>query len=233
MARIRSIKPEFWTDGTIIRLPFEVRLFYIGMWNFACDRGHVEDDPFGLKLKILPADQVDGDSLVEQLVDSGRVERLDVEGRSFLSIPRFNDHQRVDTRWKSRCPACSHLDSQELTETHTSLPDIGADQGKHETRVSSRETHGIVTRPHVGGEGEGKDRKGGEGEDVDTPPAPKCRKHDGWDHHENCRLCGEDRKAHEAWENAQARKPRPVKPHQHQWFPDGTCLTCEERREVA
>lgn len=217
MARIRSIKPEFWTDGTIIRLPFEVRLFYIGMWNFACDRGHVEDDPFGLKLKILPADAVDGDSLVQQLVDSGRVERLDVGGRSFLSIPRFNDHQRVDTRWKSRCPACSHIDSQDPSETH----------------VSSRETHGIETKPHAGGEGRGKERIGGEGEDVDAPPATKCRKHDGWDHHENCRTCGEDRKTHESWKQSQARKPRPVIPHEHKWFSDGTCLTCDERREVA
>lgn len=151
MPRIRSIKPEFWTDGAIIGLPYETRLFYIGMWNFACDRGHLSDDPFGLKLKILPADPIDGTVLVQALVDAGRVERVKLpDNRSFLSIPRFNDHQRIDTRWNSRCGLCSHLDSTNPAETHVSL-------------------HKLTP----GGEGKGEERKGG-GE-----PAPYCPKHIG------------------------------------------------------
>lgn len=152
MPRIRSIKPEFWTDGAIISLPYEARLFYIGMWNFACDRGHLSDDPLGLKLKILPADMVNGAELVQQLVDAGRVERVALpDGRSFLSIPRFNDHQRIDTRWNSRCGLCSHLDSPDLTETHVSL-------------------HKLTP----GGEGRGEEGKG-----AGDTPAPYCKKHPG------------------------------------------------------
>lgn len=151
MPRIRSIKPEFWTDGAIISLPFEARLFYIGMWNFACDRGHLSDDPLGLKLKILPADIVDGSVLLDTLVTAGRVERVTLpDGRGYLSIPRFNDHQRIDTRWNSRCGLCSHLDSPNLAETHVSL-------------------HKLTP----GGEGKGEEGKGG-GE-----PAPYCPKHPG------------------------------------------------------
>lgn len=151
MPRIRSIKPEFWTDGAIIRLPFEARLFYIGMWNFACDRGHLSDDPFGLKLKIMPADPVDGNELVQQLVESGRVERVTIPGgRAFLSIPRFNDHQRIDTRWNSRCGLCTHLDSPNLAETHAS---------SHKLTPGGREGK------------EGEERKGVE--------VPWCHKHPG------------------------------------------------------
>lgn len=184
MPRIRSIKPEFWTDGAIIALPFETRLFYIGMWNYACDRGHLSDDPLGLKLKILPADPVDGSELVQQLVDAGRVERVALEGRPYLSIPRFTDHQRIDTRWNSRCPVCAHLDSFGLTETHVSLRDL-----------------------IPGGEGRGEERKGGEG--ADAPLSPFCSKHPTGTE-SNCRACGVARMAFVARQAADKSKPTPL-----------------------
>lgn len=185
MPRIRTIKPEFWTDGAIISLPYETRLFYIGMWNHACDRGHLSDDPFGLKLKIMPADPIDGADLIQQLVQAGRVRRMTIEdGRGYLVIPRFSDHQRVDTRWNSRCPVCAHLDSQELTETHASSG------GNSRTQ---REGKG----------GEGKGRKGGE--TADAPPL-YCPKHpEGTD--APCRACGDYRRARHAWEQEQRTKP--------------------------
>ena len=62
-------------------------------------------------------------------------------------------------------------------------------------------------------------------------PPRQCKKHPHWDHDERCRACGKDRTAYEAWEAAQASKPRPAKPHEHRWLPDGTCNTCEARKE--
>jgi len=109
MARIRSIKPDFWTDGNMIGLSFAARLFYIGTWNFSlCDRGHLPDDPMGLKLKILPADDVDAAALLTELLVTGRlVRRRSPDGRTYLFNPRLGEHQKVDTRWQSRCPHCA------------------------------------------------------------------------------------------------------------------------------
>jgi len=45
MARIRTIKPEFWTDGDMFKLSRDARLFYIGLWNFCDDNGVIEHDP--------------------------------------------------------------------------------------------------------------------------------------------------------------------------------------------
>lgn len=119
MARIRSVKPEFWTDGTIVQLSPWARLLYIGSWNFACDHGHLPDDPTGLKLKILPADPVEAAELIDELVKAGRmVRRVTVDGRRFLHIPRLPDHQKVDARWQSKCPYCS-------TETAPDTPEPG------------------------------------------------------------------------------------------------------------
>ncbi len=57
MARIRTIKPEFWEDEKIGKLPIPCRLF-IGCWNFADDFGvikvmlHYSSLKYSLTMKI-------------------------------------------------------------------------------------------------------------------------------------------------------------------------------------
>ena len=59
MARIRTIKPEFWTDEKIVELSAFARLLFIGLWNFADDAGRMEFSAKRLKMQIFPADDVD------------------------------------------------------------------------------------------------------------------------------------------------------------------------------
>lgn len=126
MARIRTIKPDFWTDGNMVKLSPFARLLYIGMWNFTlCDHGHVADDAMKLKLQILPVDNVDIDELLAEIMSQGRVVRVaDQDGRTYLLVKRFEDHQKIDPRWKTRCPACAQVDSLTLTETQGSLGEL-------------------------------------------------------------------------------------------------------------
>ncbi|MEV7606100.1 hypothetical protein AB0N65_11730 [Paenarthrobacter sp. NPDC089322] len=126
MARIRTIKPDFWTDGKIVQLSAFARLLYIGMWNFTlCDHGHVADDSFKLKLQILPGDAVDVDALLGELFDAGRVVRItDAAGRTYLHVKRFEEHQKIDPRWKTRCPACAQQGSLEAVETQASFSEL-------------------------------------------------------------------------------------------------------------
>lgn len=126
MARIRTIKPDFWTDGRIVKLSAFARLLYIGMWNFTlCDHGHVADDSFKLKLQILPMDDIDIDALLLELFEAGRVVRIsDADGRTYLHVKRFEDHQKIDPRWKTRCPACAQQDSLVPVETQASFGEL-------------------------------------------------------------------------------------------------------------
>lgn len=48
MARIRSIKPEFWIDAKIGRLSDHSALFFIGLWTFSDDYGYFSSDTLGL-----------------------------------------------------------------------------------------------------------------------------------------------------------------------------------------
>lgn len=126
MARIRTIKPDFWTDGNMVKLSPFARLLYIGMWNFTmCDHGHVADDAMKLKLQILPMDNVDIDALLDEIMNAGRVVRITSDdGRTYLHVKRFEDHQKIDPRWKTRCPACAQADSLTPVETQGSLDEL-------------------------------------------------------------------------------------------------------------
>jgi len=56
MARIRTIKPQFWTDEKIAKLPIGARLLFIGTWNLADDEGIVYWNAAYLRGQIFPYD---------------------------------------------------------------------------------------------------------------------------------------------------------------------------------
>ena len=59
MARIRTVKPEFWTDEKVVECSIPARLLFIGLFNFANDMGCLERSPKRLKMQIFPADALD------------------------------------------------------------------------------------------------------------------------------------------------------------------------------
>ncbi|HEX9154126.1 MAG TPA: hypothetical protein VF819_01105, partial [Nitrospira sp.] len=57
-----------------------------------------------------------------EIMAQGRVIRVaDKDGRSYLLVKRFEDHQKIDPRWKTRCPACAQQDSLAPIETPVSF----------------------------------------------------------------------------------------------------------------
>jgi 5-methylcytosine-specific restriction endonuclease McrA len=105
MARIRTIKPEFWSDEKIVGLPFSARLFFIGLWNFADDFGALPDKPDQLKMLVLPAEErIDVHQMVDLLIACDLLERyVDFENdNTFLLIKNWHLHQKVDKPTKSR-----------------------------------------------------------------------------------------------------------------------------------
>lgn len=112
MAKIRGIKPDTWTDAKFVRLTPLARLLFIGMWNLACDNGHVEDDAVQLKIRLLPIDNADIDTLVDEMVTTGQVERHD----GFLKVVKLADHQHIDLFWLTLCEHCPDDPNAVFTE---------------------------------------------------------------------------------------------------------------------
>ncbi len=94
MARIRTIKPDFFTNEDLVELsPFH-RLLFIGLWTQADREGRLKDRSKRLKAMLLPYDDCNIDQLLSDLADHGFVVRYEIEGERFLSIPTFTKHQR-------------------------------------------------------------------------------------------------------------------------------------------
>lgn len=99
MARIRTIKPDFWSDPEVVACSPLARLLWIGTWNHADDYGVLKDEPEKLKLQILPSDPCDPHALVAELVDRGRLLRkVAPDGTKVLVIRTFCVHQKIDRR---------------------------------------------------------------------------------------------------------------------------------------
>jgi hypothetical protein len=97
MARIRTIKPEFFDDPEIGDLTLWARLFFIGLWVQADREGRLLADYRRLKARIFPFDAKCPDlaKLAEELHVKGMIRRYqDSQGRECLWLPGFLKHQR-------------------------------------------------------------------------------------------------------------------------------------------
>ena len=96
MARIRSIKPGFFTDDFIAELEPIERLFFIGLFTQADRNGRLEDRHRRLKAQILPFDDVDADEILTRLnAHSERfIIRYEIDGKRYIQIRTFELHQK-------------------------------------------------------------------------------------------------------------------------------------------
>jgi hypothetical protein len=149
MARIRSIKPEFFRHEGLYEAEresgFPLRLAFAGLWTSADREGRFRWAPRALKLDCLPYDDVDFSRVLDALATRGFIVKYRVDGSDYGLIPAFTRHQVINNR-----------------ESPSSLP-----QPTEENTISTREArveHASPT-PLVQVQGEGKGR---EGKDIST-----------------------------------------------------------------
>ena len=104
MARIRTIKPEFWTDGKVGECSTNARLLFIGALNFADDAGGLDRSAKQLKAQVLPHDDLDCEPLIQELLRVGMMIEYEVGGKKYLHIKNFRKHQRIDKPQDPRIP---------------------------------------------------------------------------------------------------------------------------------
>ena len=114
MGRIRTIKPEFPMSESVGRLSRDARLLYIQLWTLADDAGRLRASPKLLAGQLYPFDD-DARDLVDvwlkelegspQVEDSEMIRIYVVSGTTYLDIPKFLEHQKIDRPSASRLPA--------------------------------------------------------------------------------------------------------------------------------
>ena len=114
MARIRSIKPEFFTSLTIANLELAARLTFVGLWTHCDDEGRCVDDARLIKAAVWPLDDVtapDVERFLRALSEASLITRYEVGGRRFLAVSGWSEHQRINRPTKSKFPSPDEADS--------------------------------------------------------------------------------------------------------------------------
>ena len=130
MARIRTIKPEFWTDEKVVELSAFARLLFIGLWNFCDDEGRMVYSPKRIKMQVFPADSLDISELFGELRRASLITVYDVENVEYLQVSNFAKHQKVDKRSPSKYPGPPNPPESPRIPTTDQGRDQGKDQGK-------------------------------------------------------------------------------------------------------
>jgi hypothetical protein len=94
MARIRTVKPDFFLDSDLCELSPLHRLFFQGLWCHADREGRLEDKPRELKVRILPYDACEPEAMLSDLAARGFIERYSAKGIRVIQICNFLKHQR-------------------------------------------------------------------------------------------------------------------------------------------
>ena len=130
MARIRSIKPDFFLDPDLSELSHESRLAFIGLWCHADKAGRLEDEPKKLKVLIFPYEKVDMEVVLDTLTAKPFIQRYSVNSHKYIQIINFQEHQRPHhTERESEIPCCNGV----LTVKEPSMDGdkkVGKEEGK-------------------------------------------------------------------------------------------------------
>lgn len=93
MARARNIKPGFFKNADLVETSFETRLLFVGLWTLADREGRLQDRPKQIKMELFPADSVDVDACLNDLVDYGFIRRYVADGKKIIQVVNFGRHQ--------------------------------------------------------------------------------------------------------------------------------------------
>lgn len=100
MARIRTVKPEYFTSTQVAECSPLARLLFIGMWCFCDDGGVHPADPMRLKMEVFPADPFTKDQMVEwigELLSQGLLVEFESDGKRFWSVTGWH-HQKIEKK---------------------------------------------------------------------------------------------------------------------------------------
>jgi len=141
MSRIRTIKPDFWSDEKLTECSLSARLLFIGTWNFADDAGNLDRSAKQIKARVFPIDDIDCEPLLRELITQGVLSEYSVNDKTYLHIKGFLKHQLINRPSKPSCPAFdeSLIVQGVLTEYSLSTHD-GRKEGKEGNRIELAET---------------------------------------------------------------------------------------------
>ncbi|AXQ48915.1 MULTISPECIES: DnaT-like ssDNA-binding domain-containing protein [Pseudomonas] len=100
MARIRTIKPEFWSSEQVMSCRPLARLLFIGLWNFCDDGGNHPLAARTIKALVFPGDDITTEevsSLLGELEGAELTRSYWAAGKNYLHICGWK-HQKIEKK---------------------------------------------------------------------------------------------------------------------------------------
>lgn len=105
MARIRTIKPEFWTDEKLSILEPLTRLVFLGLISMADDAGRLVDSVRHIDGMLFPNTDDTARDALDTLARMSRIVRYrSASGQALIQILNWDRHQKVDNPNKYTLP---------------------------------------------------------------------------------------------------------------------------------
>lgn len=157
MARIRTIKPEFFKNYKLFKAELEsglpLRLAFSGLWTVADREGRFEWIPEQIKIDVLPYDDMDFSRVMDALWTRGYVEKYAIDEQVFGWIPGFKDHQVINNREKESIipePNENNILTRDSRVNHASVTRIRSAQAERKGKEGKGREQGIgAEAPHL------------------------------------------------------------------------------------
>ena len=112
MARIRTIKPEFWRSPDVMGLSYFQRLLFIGLWNLADDHGRGNYDPSAIAADLFLTEYslnphgvlTDVSCAFAEYEKRDMVTVYHVKKRDYFQIANWRSHQKPNRPTDSKIP---------------------------------------------------------------------------------------------------------------------------------
>ncbi|WP_372174373.1 hypothetical protein [Xanthomonas axonopodis] len=150
MARIRTIKPEFWKHEDLSALPEITHMLAAALLNHADDEGYFNANPALVKAECLPLREssVSTHDSLQSLAKVGFIELgVGEDGKRYGRVVKFDEHQRVNRPTPSKIKAmqvvwessvATHAQLSESSPPERKGTGKGKEQGREEETSSLR-----------------------------------------------------------------------------------------------
>lgn len=101
MARIRTIKPEFWRNEQLAKVSAEACLLAVGLLNHCDDEGYFNANPKLVEADVFPLRELSGKTtvLIQELVSIGYINLFSgSDGKTYGHIVSFERHQVINKK---------------------------------------------------------------------------------------------------------------------------------------
>ena len=107
--RARNLKPGFFKNEELAKLPPLTRILFEGLWCMADREGRMEDRPARIKAEILPYDECDIEAMLNALQNFSEpfIIRYEIDSRRYIQVVKSGAHFNPHPNEKhSEIPKC-------------------------------------------------------------------------------------------------------------------------------